>query len=202
MIGSICKSPVSGAVHTIVTAHHRADGAIADLFHHLLKLCEVFHAAARRRIATVEEGMDDYGTLVVFLPRPAHDLKKVLLMGMHPLILQQSKEVKTAVMILPVGHKILPMFNLKEFSGAQSVVDALELLSDNPSCPNVEVAYFGRTLIAVRKTDRFTSTIQKCPRVVVLVKVDIRGLGCENGVAFYYFTIPPSVANYQAYRSH
>jgi hypothetical protein len=123
-------------------------------------------------------------------------------MGMHPFVLQKPKEVKTAVMLLPVGHKILPMINLKEFSGEQSVVDALELLNDNPSCPHVEVAYFGRTLIAVRKTDRFTSTIQKCPRVVVLVKINIRGLGCENGVAFSYFAIPPSVSNYQAYRSH
>jgi hypothetical protein len=121
--------------------------------------------------------MDDDGTLGVFLPRPAHDFKEVFLMGMHSLVLQQSKEVKTTVMLLPVGHKIFPIFNLKEFSGAQTVVDTLEFLNDNPSSTYVEMAYFGRTLISVRKTDRFTGTIQKSPRVVILVKVDIRGLG-------------------------
>jgi hypothetical protein len=140
--------------------------------------------------------MDDYEAPGIFSSCPAHDLKKMLLMCVYSFVLQQTKEVKTALVSFPISHKILPLLHLKKLSGAQPVVDALEFLDNDPPGPHVEVAYFGRTLIAIRKPDRLTGTIQKGPRIVVFVAVDIRSFGCEHSVAFFFLAISPPVTNY------
>jgi hypothetical protein len=53
--------------------------------------------------------MDDDWTFGIFLPSPAHNFEKMFLVGVYPLVLQQAKEVKTALVLHPIGNELLPV---------------------------------------------------------------------------------------------
>ena len=134
------KLPVLDAVHAVVTAHGRSDGRVAHGGQLLLEAGHVLQRGARRRVASVKERMHDDAPLGELGARTLHELEKMLLVGVHALVLEQPEEVELRIVLLPLGNQVLPLGALEELAGGKPVVDALKLLYDDASRAHVEVA--------------------------------------------------------------
>src|SRR3989339_1461171 len=110
--------------------------------------------------------------------------------------------MQTTPVFFPIIDQLFPCLPIKEFPGSQSIVNALKFLSDDSPGPHIEMPHLRRTLISMRKSDRFAGTVQKCPWIFGPVQVIIGCPGRKHGIAFRNFTVSPSVTNDQAYGSH
>jgi hypothetical protein len=59
-----------------------------------LQFGDVFGARFRGGVAAVQEGVDHDAAVRVFLPRAAHDLEEMLLVGVDAFVLEKSEEVE------------------------------------------------------------------------------------------------------------
>ena len=133
---------------------------------------------------------------------PAHELEEVLLVGVHALVLEEAEEVELRVVLLPLRDQVLPLRALEEVARGEPVVDALELLHDDPSRAHVEVPDLGRTLVAVGKADRLAAAVEEAVGIACADLVDDRRLGVVDGIAVVARIDAPAVADDENYRSH
>ena len=202
VVGLARERPVLHAIHAVVATHRRADLRIADGGEFLFQAGDVFERRTRRRVAAVEERMNDDTPFGELLTGAAHQLEKVFLMGVNALVLQKPEEVELRVVLLPVLDEVRPLRGLEEFARRKAVVNALQFLNDDASCPHVEVADFGTALIAVGQPDRLAAAVQQTVRITGANLVDDGRLRTVNGVAVLTGVDAPAVANNQNYGSH
>ena len=146
--------------------------------------------------------MHDDLPLGEFLTCALHQLEEVLLMGVDALVLEESEEMELRVVLLPVGDEVRPLLALEELAGRESVVDALQLLDDDPARAHVEVADFGRALIAVRQPNRLAAAVEKAVRIPRPNLVDDGRLRPVHRVPLLALVHTPAITNDQNYRSH
>ena len=190
------------AVHAVVAAHRRTDRGIANGRKLGLETRDVLERRARRCVASVQERMHDNLPFGKLASRALHQLEEVLLVGMDALVLQKAEEMERRVVLLPARNQVRPLLALEEIAGRKTVVDALQLLDDDTASAHVEVADFGRSLIAVWKPHRLAAAVQKAVRIARANLVDDGRLRPVNRIPVLAVVHSPTVTNDQNYRSH
>ena len=137
-----------------------------------------------------------------FLASLAHELEKVLLMGVHTFVLKKAEEMERRIVAFPVRDESLPFRALEELAGGESVIDALKFLDNDAAGTHVEVTDFGGTLITIRKADSLATAVEKAMRIFGADCVNHRGLGCCGGVSVCAIVHAPAVTDDKYYRSH
>ena len=202
VVGFARERPVLHAVHAVVAAHRGADHGVADGGEFLLQAGDVFERRARRRVAAVEERMDDDAALRELGARAPHELEEVFLVGVNALVLQKAEEVELRVVLLPVCDEVLPLRALEELTRGESVVDALQLLHDDAPGAHVEVADFGGALVAVGEAHGLAAAVQEAVRIARPDLVDDGRLRRHHRVPVGTRVHAPAVADDQDNRSH
>jgi hypothetical protein len=126
----------------------------------------------------------------------------MLLMGVDTLVLKKPEEVELRIVLLPVLDEILPLLILEKIARSKAVIDALQLLNNDAPRAHVEVADFGRALIAIGKTNCLAAAIEKAMRIARTNLVDDRSLRSVNAIAIFALINAPTVTNDEYYRSH
>jgi hypothetical protein len=126
----------------------------------------------------------------------------MLLMSVDALVLKKAEEMELGIVLLPVLDEITPLLVLKEIAGCEPVVDALQFLNDDAPGAHVEMAHFGRTLVAVGKTDRLAAAVEKTMGITGADLIDNGRFGAIDAIAVLALVNTPAVTDDEYYRSH
>ena len=126
----------------------------------------------------------------------------MLLVGVNALVLEKAEEVELRVVLLPLRNHVLPLRALEEVAGRKAVVDALELLDYDPARAHVEMADFGRALVAVGKAHRLAAAVEEAVRIASADLVNDGRLRPVHGIAVLTRVDAPAVADDENNRSH
>ena len=126
---------------------------------------------------------------------------------MYAFVLQEAEQMQTGKALhsnaaTPRIHKLLPAIAFKKFAGRQTVVDAFQLLYDDAPGAHVQMSDFRRALITCRQTDSLPARIQRCPRILFFVRIDVWRVCGFDGVALDFVVEAPTVADDKCDKSH
>jgi hypothetical protein len=146
--------------------------------------------------------MNDDLTLGEFGTGTLHKFKKMLLMGVDALVLEEAEEMKLRIVLLPVLDEITPLLVLKEIAGGEPVVNALQFLNDDAPGTHIKVPDFGRTLVAVGKTYSLAAAVEKTMGITGTDLIDNGRFGAIDAIAVLALVNTPAVTDDEYYRSH
>ena len=191
------------AIHGIITTDHRGN----------MRACaaslsgdrgQVIGGAGGRSIAPVGDGVDHDVVDAGFLGRLRQG-DEVILMAMHAAIRDETKKVQPVTPRL--GKSLLQNLVRPELAIGDGLVDAGEILINDPTGPKIHMADFRVAHLPIREPN-IQATGAQGRSWISGVEVIVKGRAREHRGITVFFSFfsptwidPPSIANYQNNRS-
>ena len=192
VVAQLDPLPPLVAVHRVVAAGDRGDAAGAGLVEHGLQLPEVADAAGRRGVAAVGDHVDEH---------PRHALARghldqrvqVLLAAVDAAVREQADEVQRVLAVDAAIHRRGERRAREQLAVADALVDAREVLVDDPAGAHVHVADLGVAHLPGGQADRFAGRDQLRVRIPLQQRVVGRRARERDGVVLGLGPEPPAV---------
>ena len=193
--------PALVAVHRIIAASDGGDSDSAVPGDVPLKLLQIAGSGLRRRVAAVEKGMhrDRYAGI-------AHDGGEgsdLVLVRMDPARRNKPHDMRRAAALFKLGDKLLQRRQACDLAFGEHLVDAREILDDDPAGTDIGVADLGIAHLPVGQTNVMLARVELGMRPAPHQLVPDRGFRLIDRVVGAVRPLAPAVedAEHQRFRA-